>query len=135
MNGTALIAIVFALSFFLLLIVPSLTVLEQHQTRINASPGLTLSATGINWGTLRPGENRTVQMEITNTYSKSGHLRLDTSEWNPKIAENYLTITWNAENKIVPAYTKIQVLIHLLSSPLTEGFTTFTNQINVYMIY
>jgi hypothetical protein len=58
----------------------------------------TQTCTNINWGTLAPGESTNQTIYIKNTGNKQITLILDTENWIPENASNYLTLNWDKES-------------------------------------
>ena len=82
----------------------------------------------IDWGTLSPGETVTKTIYLENVGTTSLVLSLNTTNWVPSIAENYLALTWNygssqvsiSPNAILPATLQLSVASNI------QGITDFS---------
>lgn len=88
----------------------------------------------IDWGTLSPGESKSILVYIKNTGSAAGLIQLTTSNWNPTIASNYLSVSWDYSGIVINASKSIPVHLILTVSPSITGITTFSNDININII-
>ena len=85
----------------------------------------------IDWGTLKPGSNRSVTIYIRNEGKKSTSLNFYTSGWNPSEAADYLSLNWDYEGQSVRAEEIVQVTFTLSISPSAEGIGTFSFDITI----
>jgi len=53
----------------------------------------------IDWGTLTPGQNKTVTVYVKNTGSGSITGSFNTSDWVPPLAADYISVIWNFGDK------------------------------------
>lgn len=51
--------------------------------------------TEIDWGILEPAENKTTLLYIRNEQNTNVTLSLNTTNWNPIEARDYITLSWN----------------------------------------
>jgi len=86
----------------------------------------TQSCTEVNWGTLKPGSNKSITLYIRNTGSAKLSGSFNTTDWIPVIASNYITLTWNfGEAPLYP--NRIRTTIFTLSiSPDIMNITDFS---------
>jgi hypothetical protein len=57
----------------------------------------------ISWGTISPDSSVSSTIYLKNTGNVPLTLNMTTSSWNPTIAGNSITITWNRENTLLGA--------------------------------
>lgn len=86
----------------------------------------TVLCENIAWGALEPGETVNVTIYLKNTEIVSFTLTMNTSNWQPVNASDYLTVTWNstgvtlAQNEVIPATLTFTV------DPAIEGIEVFS---------
>jgi len=85
--------------------------------QVFADEALTTVLEEINWGTLNPGENRSVNAWIKNTGNDAQKLILWTESWDPVTAQNSITLSWNYSNEWIPAGSSIPVTFTLSVDP------------------
>ena len=117
----------------------STTLSTAGNIQIQASPGIgvyqnsqtTTPLTSLDWGTLEPGQNQTITTYIKNEGNTPITLTLQTSNWNPTSAQDYLTLTWNySDQPINPDQTQ-QITITIQVNPNTTGITNFSFDITI----
>ena len=91
----------------------------------------TTPLTSILWGTLEPGQTQTIGCYITNEGNTPTTLSLQASNWNPTLAETYLTLDWNYNNQAIDPDQTIQVTITLDVDSNIEGITDFSFDITI----
>jgi len=107
--------------------------------QIQASPGIgvyqntqgTTPLTSLDWGTLNPGEDQTITSYIKNEGNTPITLSLQSSNWNPTSAQNYLTLTWNYNDQPINPGQTIEITITLEVDPSITGITTFSFDITI----
>jgi len=67
----------------------------------------------VNWGTLSPGETRSVNAWIKNTGNDAQKLVMWTESWEPVAAQNSITLNWDYGNEWIPAGASIPVTFTL----------------------
>ena len=85
--------------------------------------------TSINWGILSPSSNRSYTAYLLNYGNVNTTLSMKTQNWNPENATNYLTLTWDAEGKILEPNKPLEVMFTLMVSSDIEGITDFSFEI------
>lgn len=103
----------------------------QNQASITAEEGLTIDREFIAWGTLDPAENRTENITATNEMPVNVILSLDTENWDPKNASNFITLSWNYEEQLLAPSQSLLINLTLSVSPDIYGITDFTFDIIV----
>jgi len=95
---------------------PDIEIYWLNQTKI----------TKINWGTLIPGQNKSIPIKIKNVGSSTVTLTLATANWNPPNAQEYLSLTWNYTNTSLSPNNEIPLCLSLTVSPTIQNITTFS---------
>jgi hypothetical protein len=79
----------------------------------------------INWGTLKPGTKTHIRCYVQNTGQSSVILQLETSNWTPSKATNYLTLTWNYKGQQLDSNQTIPIILTLTISENIQQITSF----------
>jgi hypothetical protein len=80
----------------------------------------------IDWGNLTPSSSKSVDAYIRNEGNTSVCLSLNTTDWTPVGASNYLTLSWNYSNQIIEPMDVIPVILSLSVSSSIAGIETFS---------
>jgi len=88
--------------------------------------GCTNRVTSINWGTVEPGTNVNSTVYIRNQGNSLATLSMQTENWNPTNASNYLSLSWNYGGQTLAVDEVIQVTFTLTVSSGIQGITSFT---------
>ena len=80
----------------------------------------------IDWGTMRPGDLAGVTLYFENIRNTNCTLSLNSSNWVPLIAEQYLTLDWNYTDVVMEPEDVLTIQLTLYASTDTEGFTSFS---------
>ena len=91
----------------------------------------TTGVSGIDWGTLEPGSNKTVVVYIRNEGSSSANLTMYTSNWNPSNALDDVVLSWDREGYPVKLGEVVQATFTLSVSADISGITTFSFDITI----
>ena len=91
----------------------------------------TMGVSGIDWGTLEPGSNKTVVVYIRNEGSSSANLTMYTSNWNPSNALDDVVLSWDREGYPVKLGEVVQATFTLSVSADISGITTFSFDITI----
>ena len=86
----------------------------------------TMRATGIDWGLLEPGQNKSVIVYVRNESNVPVSLSLSTANWNPVNASNYITLTWSYEGQFLKQGDVVKVALTLLVSDQIKGVADFS---------
>jgi hypothetical protein len=92
---------------------------------------LTNRVNGIDWGLLKPGDQKSFSIYIHNEGNSAVTLSESTSNWNPSVASNYLTLSWNYNGQAIEADKNLQVTLTLSVSANITGITNFSFNIIV----
>lgn len=106
---------------------------------IQTTPGLgvysdswcTKELTAIPWGTLEPGATQNVVCYIKNEGNTPTTLQLQTSNWNPIAASDYINLSWNYNNQAINPNNSIPITLTLSVDNAITGITTFAFQITI----
>ncbi|MGA2682551.1 MAG: hypothetical protein ABSF44_12215 [Candidatus Bathyarchaeia archaeon] len=77
------------------------------------------------WGAMEPGSNSTLTIYVRNEGNSAASLTLQTSNWNPPIAMNYLSLKWNYTGQVLSTGQVIPLELTLTVSPTITGITNF----------
>ena len=111
----------------------SKTLSSTGSIQIQASPGIgiysnslcTQELSNIPWGTLEPGASQDIVLYIKNEGNVAITLNMQTDNWSPQSAEDYLTLSWNYNNQPLSAGSSIAVTLTLDVDGSITGITTF----------
>lgn len=81
--------------------------------------------TSLDWGVAEPGLTRNETIYIRNEGSAPTILYLNTTNWNPQEASNYITLSWDYNEEAIEQKHVVQVTLTLSISSSIEGITTF----------
>jgi len=87
--------------------------------------GCTTRASDVPWGTLKPGSSGQYVFYIKNEGTTSLNLFLNTENWSPANAANYITLSWNYNGQTVAPNQVIQVTLTLTVSQSISGINSF----------
>ena len=82
--------------------------------------------TSINWGTLEPDSSTNRTCYIQNVGNSPSTLSMNTSNWNPTNASNYISLNWDYSGQLVNPDELIPVIFTLSISDSVEGITSFS---------
>jgi hypothetical protein len=85
----------------------------------------------IDWGNLEPGANKTIECYIQNIGNTASTLTLETENWNPPEAANYITLTWDYNGQTLNIKEVIHVTLTLRISENIQGITSFFFDIDI----
>lgn len=89
------------------------------------------SISELNWGMLTPGLSNTNTFYIKNEGNSDLMLSLDTTNWNPTNAHNYMTLSWNYEGQTIRPNQVIQISLTLSVSQNINGIDSFNFEIAI----
>lgn len=104
--------------------------------RVFWNDALTNETTSINWGSLTPGQNKTLTVWAKNTGNTALTMHLNVTNWVPSHAAGYLQVTWNRESTVIPAYNSLSCELKLtVFSNITTALppiSDFSNDITIW---
>ncbi len=95
---------------------------DQKCTRIVSS---------INWGTLTPGQTKTVTFYVRNEGNSTVRLVLSTANYNPSSASSYIILSTSANNSKLDANQTILATTNLKISSKIKGITGFSFDLTI----
>lgn len=128
----AIVAIVMLLSISTLGLLTISQTISSSGTITAANVGVfsdsqcTQPLSSISWGTIAPGSSVSSTIYIKNTGNIPLTLNMATSGWNPTIAGNSITITWNREGTVLGADQSTPAELTLAVNSGISGVTTFS---------
>jgi hypothetical protein len=93
--------------------------------------GCSQAVSSIDWGLADPGSVKNVTIYIRNEGTAPITLSLQTSNWNPPNAANYISLSWNYNGQAINANQVIAVTPSLSVSPNIQGITSFSFDITI----
>lgn len=91
--------------------------------------GCTTTASEVPWGILAPGSSGEYRVYIKNEGTTSLNLFLDTANWSPTTAANYMTLNWNYNGQTIQPNQVIQITLRLTVSQSISGIGNFSFEI------
>jgi len=87
--------------------------------------------TSINWGTLEPDSSTNRTCYIQNEGNSASTLSMNTSNWDPSNASDYISLNWDYGGQPVNPGELIPVIFTLSISDSVEGITSFSFDITI----
>ena len=78
------------------------------------------------WGTLEPGAAQNIVCYIKNEGTMPTILSMQTSDWTPSTASDYLSLTWDYSELAIDPGVVVQITFMLNVSPDVTGITNFS---------
>ncbi len=91
----------------------------------------TNEVTAIDWSTLEAGASESKTIYIKNTGNAAATLFLDTDNWNPSAASQYITLDWNYGGQSISPDAVVEVVLTLTISQDISGITDFSLDITI----
>ena len=86
----------------------------------------TNEVSSVDWGMVEPGSSTSVTVYIKNTGNSPVTLTLDTENWNPSSASNYMSLSWDYNGQSIDAGGVVQVELTLTVYSNVTGITDFS---------
>lgn len=83
------------------------------------------AVTSLDWGVAEPGRTQNVTFYLRNEGNAPITIYLDTENWSPPTAANYMTLSWDYKGESIHPDQVIQVTLTLSISSSIEGITNF----------
>lgn len=93
---------------------------------VYADEALTEALTEIAWGTLDPGEDRSVDAWVKNTGNDAQKLVMWTENWNPKTAQDWMFLEWNYDSSWLAVNASVPVVFTLSVDLNITDVTSFS---------
>jgi len=91
----------------------------------------TIPVSSINWGQIPPGGNSIATVYCKNTGNAPINMTMFADNWNPAVAANYMTLSWDYADQIINPGATLKVVFTLNVSPAVIGFTAFSFDITI----
>jgi hypothetical protein len=88
--------------------------------------GCSQAVSSMDWGLAEPGAVKNVTVYIRNEGNTPITLYLQTSNWNPTNAADYISLSWNYSGQTIGANQVVTVTFSLSISSNIQGITTFS---------
>ncbi len=98
---------------------------------VYSDPEGTIPLTSVNWGILNPDSITHKIIYIKNNGTITESLSMNTTNWVPITAGNYLTLTWNCTDYLLNSSSIVVADLMLTVSPSVSGITAFSFDINI----
>ncbi|MBN2260328.1 MAG: hypothetical protein JW702_07270 [Clostridiales bacterium] len=85
----------------------------------------------ITWGTLEPGGNQSVICYIKNEGNTETVFSMQTSNWEPSNAADYITLSWDYDGQAINPEDTVEITFTLSVSPEITGITSFNFDITL----
>ncbi len=99
--------------------------------KIYADSSLTAAVSEINWGEIPAGGNSTATIWVQNSGTVPLKLSMTYQNFNPPVAQNYITIQWNQQDTILGVGQAVPANFVLKVSPLVLDVTNFSLQLSI----
>jgi len=136
MRKTSLISLILALLVVTLTVNQALglSILERRNYKVIQTVSVSVyldklcrkPLTSIDWGTLKPGSTKSLNIYVKNTGNTIVTLSLSAENWNPESASKYFSLTWNYKGqKLLPGRV-LSLTLTLRVSPNVSGVSSFS---------
>lgn len=85
----------------------------------------------IDWGLVEPGSVENVTVFIRNEGNAVVSLSMNTTNWNPSNASDFIALGWDYGGQVIDANGVVEVVLFLSVSPSIEGISSFSFDIVV----
>jgi len=122
---------------FLALCIVDLVLTSQMQQRTITSSGiirtvdLEIDVATIDWGLIEPNETKTFTINVKPTGTVPVMLSINTSNWNPTNASDFVSLTWNYTGVALQPDVWYAIELHLYVAADIEGIETFSFDITI----
>jgi hypothetical protein len=89
------------------------------------------TVSSIDWGFVEPGTVKNATVYMRNEGNGSITLSLQTANWNPPNAADYISLSWNYAGQAIGVNQVVAVTLSLSISSKIQGITTFSFDIVV----
>lgn len=91
-----------------------------------SDPGATLEVSAVDWGMISPGGISQITLYLKSTSNVPGNLTLETENWEPARAAQYMTLEWDYDGTIMLPGEIRGVLFTLRVSDQITNVTEFS---------
>lgn len=75
----------------------------------------------MSWGVVKPGATKNITVYIRNEKNSRITIILNTTDWDPLNASNYIDLSWDYMGEIIDVYGSIKVTLILSIAPTLRG--------------
>jgi hypothetical protein len=93
---------------------------------VYADEALTEVLTEVAWGTLDPGEVRSVDAWVKNTGNDAQKLVMWTENWKPTVAQDRMVLEWNYDDSWIAVNASVPVVFTFSVDPNITDVTSFS---------
>jgi hypothetical protein len=79
----------------------------------------------LNWGQIAAGSSKTLTIYVKNEDNFKVSLKLDTSNWTPVAAENYISLGWNYSGQVLSVNEALPIELTLTIKSTADGVYNF----------
>ena len=79
----------------------------------------------LDWGQINAGSNKTLTIYVKNENNFQVSLNLDTSNWNPTTAHNYMSLSWNYSGQVIKVNEAVPIELTLTIKSTINGVSDF----------
>ncbi len=91
----------------------------------------TVKLSSIDWGSLSPGQTKTVTCYVKSMSTVNSTLSLSTGSWNPSSTSTYVTLSWDHAGYKIKPNEVLTVIFTLTVSQSITGISTFSFTITI----
>lgn len=106
--------------------IPSIATLKVVGVGVYEDAACTVEVTQIDWGILEPGDTVTVEGYIKNLSNVPITMTLQTEDWSPVNASNFISLSWDYDGSKIPVDSSIPVTLTLDVDAATSGISSFS---------
>ncbi len=117
---------------------PSRTIMNQGNIEIDAvgvsiysDYGCESALSSIDWGFVEPGSSNEAVMYIRNEGSVSITLNMSVDDWEPDLASDHLTVSWDREGTELGVGSVARAIITLVVDTAVSNVTNFSFDVTV----
>jgi hypothetical protein len=86
----------------------------------------TTEVSSIEWGIIEPGSSKSVTVYIRNEGNSVANLTMNTSNWNPANASDYIDLSWDYQGQVINVDEVLEVTFTLIVSSEIQGISSFS---------
>jgi len=86
----------------------------------------TTEVSSIDWGILEPDSSKNVTVYIRNEGNSAANLTMNTSNWNPANASDYIDLSWDYQGQVINVNEVLEVKFTLIVSSEIQGISSFS---------
>jgi len=85
----------------------------------------------IDWGIIAVGATKNVTIHMLNTGNTNIRLSMNTTNWSPTNASEYITLDWDYQDQILDPNQLLKTILTLNVDPNAQGITSFSFDITI----